>query len=341
MTIMSPSNVFTPASPRLPRRSGARSARRGVALLLVLATLLIVVVSASVVAHAAGAEAARRRIERAQALADDLAEAALVPAREWLSRLSADAVVHPDHETSMIVILDEAWTTTPRPDSSAPPAAIGSDGAVRVRITAWDQHAMVPWHIAGRSSGLGSTLPDDVRELVASIPLRKDSTPGADLVPVGFARAAFPHPDPGTVTAGARPAFGELVATHAPAPGPGMGSAVSLNVNTAPRALLEAAAQELQVSLPDTLWQRRAEGRPFKDALPMSTASTSESPTGRAATFTTSSTCWSIRVDATADRSRSSWWLVFRRGDRGEWEIVQRIPILMESIEWPQAHSEG
>lgn len=332
----------------MTRRTLQRRNRRGAALLIVLAALMLVTVAATIVAQTAGATVARRDADRALVIADDLADAALAPIRAWLAQVSPTCALPADADSPMFSILD---VELPSIDAagladSLALSQIGSEdsGARRLRITAWDQRGMVPWNIAARRSGLATILPADVRDLVASTRIPANAPLGLDLVPASGARAILPSASAAAATgvdapqsasarqprSRMRPALGELVATHGVPPGGNAAtSTLFLNVNTAPRALLEAAAEAAQTTLPDALWQRRSTGKPYQGALPNKGSAGASEPIA----FTTTSDCWSIRIDASVGHTRRSWWLVMQRSDRGEWVVAQRFPIVTEPRE--------
>lgn len=333
--------------------------RRGAAILVVLAVLLFVSVAAVAVAHTAATEVARRNADRDQALADDLADSAIAPIRSWLDESSALVALPPDAPTPRWMVLDEIVRS---PDSgsigaSAVPARLESDGegahSPRLVVSAWDQLAMLPWSIAGRSGRRATLVPPDVAAILASIETPHELPLGLDLFPVpkDGARSIFPksgarnprntsdidatlngnaNPLPGAGP-GAGAGVGELISTHAaPAVRDGATNTavLRLNVNTTPRVLLQVAAESAQVSLPDALWTSRGKSQPYRDAIPGGASAA----LGGTIVFISSSDCWSFRIDAFVGGARSSWWLVMRHGERG-WEIVQRIPIVSEPHE--------
>lgn len=346
---------MTHSTPSLPSSVRARARPRGVALLMVLATLLVVVVAGSIVATAGATERASRRAESDAMLADDLAEAALAPAHSWLEQIvdAGKAVLPPDSEFPMIAVLDDALLVG---DGSLP---------VRVRISAWDQRGMVPWQLASGNDGIAKTLPEEVRHCMEQVQLPRDGVPGLDLISSAVAPEAFPLPVESSPRwremagsdahasgeqssnkspdntwprwlsrldadgVAATPPIGALVATHTD-------GAFLLNVNTAPRALLEAAAAESQLTLPDSIWESRAAGKPVTGGLPARPRNTN--PGDDRAAFVTASDRWSMRIDAIAGRSTSSWWVVFARTDRDGWKPAQRLRISSESLEWPASN---
>ncbi|MBM4114106.1 MAG: hypothetical protein FJ253_12180 [Phycisphaerae bacterium] len=275
-------------------------------------------------------------------MADDLVESAMAPIRAWLDESSSLAALPPDATTPVFVIMDES-IHAPGAEGSSAPAEPEDTQSPRLVIAAWDQLAMVPWTLASRSRRIESLVADDVVETISSIETQRELPLGLDLLPVPKegARSIFPIPRNSQSRAhGAAspnsdlpslPGVGELISTHIAPVGKDNAStraALRLNVNTTPRALLEAAAESAQVSLPDALWTSRGKNKPYRQAVPGGASA----ELGGTIAFTSSSDCWSFRIDAFVGVARSSWWVVLRRGERG-WEIAQRIPIVTEPRE--------
>src|SRR5690606_6796565 len=97
-------------------------------------------------------------------------------------------------------------------------------------------------------------------------------------------------------------------------------STPTININTAPRPLLEAALRLAQRGDIATILAARADGRPAP--APPRIDDDGESfveLTGR-------STLWAVRTDASVSGLRRSWWTVYE-SRRGGWEVIERHAI--------------
>lgn len=323
---------------RVHVRQPHRTARRGIALLFVLVAVVLGLTAATIAAQVAVTATVTRRLDRNVREADDVA-ASLAPRIErWLVAESQRAVVPPDGEMPAIGIADET-------------VDLGDGKGMRVRVTAFDQHGMVPWGEAlagGPMSGFLS--PGAVKAIRLAPRTAADAPvpPGLDLLDGSGSRAVWPAHAPlqaGSVTrrfsgvAGmpdsdntssaddgslARHAIGTLVATHVP------GQRTAINVNTAPRGLIAMAEALTGRSVWSVVEEARRQGKPASVGAFANVGSPEPaSPDAEAAslpTFIASSDVWSFRVDVTIDRARSAWWLTYARSDRG-WTLRQRLRI--------------
>lgn len=315
-----------------------RSRRRGIALLLVLVAVVLGLTAATIAAQVAVTATVTRRLDRNLLEADDVA-ASLAPRIErWLVAESQRAVVPPDGEMPAIGVADET-------------VDLGDGKGMRVRVTAFDQHGMVPWGEAlagGPMSGLLSPGAIEAVRLAPRTAADAPVPPGLDLLDGSGPRAVWPAHAPlqaGSVTrrfggvAGmsqssdtdasddgslARHAIGTLVATHVP------GQRTAINVNTAPRELVAMAEALTGRSVWSVVEEARRQGKPasvgaFSNVGSPDLAS-SDAEAASLPTFIASSDVWSFRVDVTIDRAQSSWWLTYARSDRG-WNLRQRLRI--------------
>lgn len=322
--------------------------RRGAALLLVLALTAAAVPALAVTALSAASLSLASRHEHRALLAEHLLAAAEAPLLEWLGGSAAVAVVPPDSGEPRIGVLHHGW--------------LAGGHSVELRITAWDQQGMVPLGAAARSAALRSALPRSALGVLDALGPAADDAPGLDLLaaaagagaciypsapatsePVRFGAAALRAGggEAGQSTPGIPPAAGALLATHnTPTPARGRAGArplragalpVVVNVNTAPRALLEAALRSEGRGGLEAILTARGEGRPFNPGRLRSAAS--RAGEGRIRLVGTSAS-WSVRIDVSvrdAQRAghgatRRSIWAVYARGGDG-WERVQQLVI--------------
>lgn len=335
-----------PAAPILPARA-ERRAPRGIALLLVLGAVALGLTAATIAAQVAVTAGVTRRLDLALREADDVA-ASLAPRIErWLVAESQRAVVPVDSALPAIAIADE------RVD-------LGPGRSMRIRVTAFDQHGMVPWGEVVSGGPMAAYLPPGAAEAVREAPRGTADSPippGLDLLDGVGGSAVWPahvamrgstgprrfgREGPGDTDDGAgdevggsgpgaadRPALGSLVATHLTG-----GVRPSVNVNTAPRELVSLAESLTGRSVWTVVEEARAQGRPAAVGSLVPAASDAAAPAApttpsqaeRTPTFVASSDLWSFRVDVAVGRARSSWWLTYARSDRG-WLLRQRLRI--------------
>lgn len=315
---------------------GTDTSRRGAALLLVLATLVLVTSACAILAASASTHRLHARLCEDALLSDDLERAAETAALEWLEQDAAKAVLGPDAEVSAIEILHDVWRLDGRISS--------------VRITAWDQRGLAPASIARSGSPLRLAIPIDVLNVIDSTALdRSNGVSGLDEWVGGAGsdpkRRVFPKlpvtsqprlfgdlfdwDDSWTNVEEMPPAIGAVVSPHNRDP-------VSINVNTAPRELLEAALRAAGLGgIEQILAARQAGTRavigagaqdPGQDASRVRLVDVSD--------------LWGFRFDVTITREsspyaagftstagvRRSWWLIYKRiGNR--WECLQRLVI--------------
>lgn len=287
------------------------ASRRGVALLLVLAVLMLVVPACMALARLASDAQLNRTDSQRLGDAEQLLIAADGAILDWLSSESDGVVLPPDVTQPAVPVLNDRWTYNTRP--------------LGLRITAWDQCGMVP--ARGPSAPLlASVLDASWRGAMAAL-TNPDDRLGLDQY-LGSEMIAFPTYAHETTTyfgvrplkkekaLPARPALGTFVATHSPNAGD---APAPINVNTAPRPLLEQAMRlALRGGIEEILEAREA----GEQASVPSGDAESESRI----VLVGSSSVWSFRVDAMVGPVRRSWWAVYRESE-GEWRCAQRVPV--------------
>lgn len=271
---------------------------RGIALILVLGTLALVTGSLALLTLAAAQSHRADSISRDERLSSDLLGAAEPIVQEWLQKKSPSAVVHPDSLQPVVPILDLSWN-----DDDINRVEMRS-----LRIAAWDLMGMVPSETS-TASPLWLTVNADWREL----PYAGTSTL-LDLA--GLASAVHPRVGSESSSLGSQVSVvPRLESSQSP-------RAPTININTAPKPLLEASLRLAQRGDLATILTARSDGRPAP-APRISTPTDRESALVRLAGR---STLWAVRVDATVNGLTRSWWTVYE-SRRGQWEIIERHAI--------------
>lgn len=290
-----------------------RPVRRGAALLVVLAILVVVVTACAALARFAATSALAHRTHARAMRASDLLHAAEAPITRWLERDSHKAVLPPDARVPAIAVLSDAW--------------IAGEQEQSLTITAFDQMGMVPLAHARGGSPLRHALPAEA----AVAALLESASPGLDqaerespvfpvaidAVPMSFGGA--PSIQCESAPSSPSVALGALLATHNP-PDLGRRRAGSINVNTAPLPLLEAAMRRAGQGGLDRIVAARERGQP----APVPAAAGRSRQTDLELVGV--STVWSFRIDARVGPLRRSWWSVYVRTPAG-WNCVQRLEI--------------
>jgi hypothetical protein len=278
---------------------------RGAALLFVLGTLVLVTGALTLVTLSAAQGHRAIRTAEDERVAADLLAAAEPLVLNWLAKESQRTAIHPDAPEPRVQILSLAWE-----DAGASRTHTRS-----LRVAAWDLSGMLP---AWTSSA--SPLWLAVRPEWRGLPL-KEATTLLDLV--GGERCAVvgpvhPMTDSDTGALGALIALVPLDSARSLAEP----ASPTININTAPRPLLEAALRLAQRGDLASIVEARSEGRVAPAPL---TPRASER--GQAlAQLTERSTLWAVRVDAHADGLIRSWWTVYA-SRRGRWDILERHAI--------------
>lgn len=300
------------------------SARRGVALLIVLAVLMITLTATSIIMSAAANASASRRLAQADHIAIDLLAAAEEPIQWWLKNES-DKVILPLPPTVLepaVAVLDDSFTLAARLIDDD--EASGESPVVQITITAFDQRGMVPMQLARSGSPLRLSLPTEVLQLLdaADLPPASgtlDVQLGLDL----FSRAIDDYPDvaifPSAVAGGANrrpfgaqdaarlPALGGLVATH------NRGTPVRINICTAPMPLVEAACRLAGRGDIDQIVAARTAGK-RPDVPQLFDRAQSGEAASSIPSIVTTTDCWSFRIDLTVNGLKQSWWSTYTRG---------------------------
>jgi hypothetical protein len=280
------------------------SSRRGAALLLVLATLVLTTVSCTIAAQRAATLAMTRRADHASRVADDLMLAVDAPIQHWLATTPPTAVLPPEAAEPRVDVLDDVF-------------ALGEFDA-RITITAFDQLGMVPWQLLHTPSPLMSVLPAEVEQLIEH-PASTDKAPwGLDMVALGAPTVDWQVYPAARSEDTSRSAIGALVATHNTSGG--------INVNTAPRTLLEVAMREAGRGGIEAILESRSNGKAATFAARSSRSSQ------QSVSLTAMSDVWAFRIDIRVGPITRSWWCVYapgssRHSSRGSFNCVQRLVI--------------
>jgi hypothetical protein len=192
------------------------------------------------------------------------------------------------------------------------------DSIYEVRITAWDQCGMAPLASIKTGSRLRAAIPGGILERINAAEAPQTERFGLDQFGLGpfelersAFRSAFPTPDEDDVLS-----VGAWIATHP------VGENRSINVNTAPLPLVEAALAAAGRGGIEVIVAARSEGRlaPLPRALEHDNSSVS------APRLVGSSSVWGVRIDVRVGSVQRSWWAVYRQTS-GRWECVQRLVI--------------
>ena len=279
--------------------------RRAIALILVLLVLVLATTAAAAAAHLSIAARSRQTVSDRTRLAHTLLVAADDRIQIFLTTHSARVVLPPDSSEPSTPVAHDTLTL-----GSAP---------CTITITAYDQCGMVPWGLARPGSPLRAALPADIARAWDTTASR--AVPGGSLgldqfEPSGdpASHAVFPTSARGSPTAGT------LIATHNPNPadhsGPTLSDAGLINVNTAPRALLERALRATGSSGLDEVLGARSRGQ--------LAAAPPAAPGNRSALrLASQSDCWSFRVDIHVSSARQAWWCTYRPTGP-TWRCIQR-----------------
>lgn len=273
--------------------------RKGLALLLVLASLTLVTSSLALLTLGAAQSHRAVRVADRERLAADLLQACEPLTRNWLKTESRHAVVDPEAAEPRVPIASVAW----RDDTGRP---------CTVQIAAWDLHGMLHPKTSS-ASPLWLALPDAYRDAawLEAPSLYKLDTPDLQVYPT---------------TDGESEAIGGHLA-FSPAPDRrGRRSSIPttpiININTAPRKLLEEAMRLAQRGGIESVLEARREGRPA--TVPTRTTEPKEG--GPFVELTGQSALWAVRTDAAIDGVTRSWWTVYTAGEGG-FDILERHAI--------------
>ncbi|MCA9272795.1 MAG: hypothetical protein KDA31_07105 [Phycisphaerales bacterium] len=265
------------------------------ALLFVLGTLVLVAGALSLLTLAAAQSHRAESIATDERLAVDLLSAAEPIVHGWLVKESPSIVVHPDATEPVVPILDLTWQE--RADKHIENRSL--------RIAAWDIYGLVP-------SGTSSVSPLWLAVEPSWREFRYDEV-STLLDLMGQAEQVHPQINTKGISLGGQVG---VIPDQDPRAAP------TININTAPRALLETALRLAQRGDIASIVEARNEGRPA--TAPRRPSNSDRDPgmvelTGR-------STLWAVRVDATVNCMTRSWWTVYE-SRRGQWEIIERHAI--------------
>ncbi len=285
------------------------SCRRGVALLLVLAMIILIVpVAVGFTQRAVLASLEQRLSDQGEVAGSIRAQVEAGPLQTWLAEESGKVVLDLDAKTSRVEVLNQSWLL--------------DDCTYEVRVTAWDQCGMVPGSGLTAGSPLRAAVPSGILERFD----RADSLPrpsqpagldqfGSDpSVDHSALRSAFPSPDEEDVLS-----LGAWIATHP------VSDSGSINVNTAPLPLIEAAMSAAGRGGIEAIIAARQEGRvaPLPQAFERENQAWDSPQVPR---LVGSSASWAVRIDVRVGSVRRSWWAAYRQNS-GRWECVQRLVI--------------
>lgn len=272
------------------------SRNHGIALLLVLASLVMVtgVLGLLTLSVAQAHRASQLVIDERRA--DDLLRSCESAVNEWLTKHAPRAAVDPESSEPKVEIASIEWTD--------------SDGTeCFVRAAAWDLLGMLP-------PGTNSSSP----LWLAVDPMLRDFERGdaGSLCEISSAPVSvYPLIDEYKLALGSQLSIYPRSDSRRT---PNTPTTPTININTAPRPLLEAALHLAQRGDIASILAARADGRPAP--APPRIADDGETfveLTGR-------STLWAVRTDASVSGLRRSWWTVYE-SRRGGWEIIERHAI--------------
>ncbi|MEM9066811.1 MAG: hypothetical protein AAGB51_15140 [Planctomycetota bacterium] len=279
--------------------------RRGVALLLVIAVMLIGTSAAIVAARASTTTKLSARMSDQDWTAFGLLASTDEPIQWWLTEASSEIVLDPDVMSPRVPLLVDTLGLTRDTDAT-------------VRITAYDQCGMLPRPLAA-TLGEQLDLPDRVVESLAS----SEPAPGLDTLPID----TLPFPWP----VGAKPAVGDLIATHNPLPSPNLqessNTTLQLNVNTAPRTVLDLVFEAAGLGNRQAVMSARSRGESAPtDLVLRQRAGDAGNAAGYLIRLVSASDTWSFRIDIQVGSVHHAWWATYAN-DRGSWRMVQRLAI--------------
>ncbi len=282
--------------------------RRGVALLLILAMIVLIIPVAVGFTQRSLLAGLEERISGQEQVADSIrAQVESGSLQNWLSTESGKVVLDVEATTPRVDVLGEHWQF--------------DDCTYEIRVTAWDQCGMASLGSIKAGSPLRAAIPGAILERVNAADMPQSESLGLDqfgLDPIeldrSVLRSAFPAPDESDVLS-----VGAWIATHP------VGEHGSINVNTAPIPLIEAALARAGRGGIELILAARREGR----VVPLPAVVVGED-VGADSTSTVrlvgASACWAVRIDVRVGLARRSWRSVYRQSS-GRWECVQRLVI--------------
>ncbi|MEW6747695.1 MAG: hypothetical protein AB1486_33615 [Planctomycetota bacterium] len=312
------------------------SREKGAALLIVLGALVVLVTTAAALARLAGTKRLAARLDQETWIADDLLRELEGLIRDWLEEESKEVSLPPEQESPEVAVLHDI--------------VIAGPTRIEVVITAWDQCGMVPAPLAWSGGALRLALPRGMAGLMDRVASKPEGAWGLDLL-AGLCpgMAIFPRAAPTPAVAfgserleitgqeearalslaekapgkhrGIRardepvePALGAFVATHNPD--------TLININTAPRALLEAALRLSGRGGLEMILEHRSEGT----LAPVPAAKKERPSEASEPLLVSTSPVWAFRIDIRVGRLARSWWAIYRERE-GRWSCAQRLCI--------------
>ena len=304
-------------------------------MLVVLGVLVLTVTAVATTARLASTVALGRDTDRAISLAQDLERQSEQLIIAWLENESSSVVLPADVAVPSVALPTHLLQA--------------ADGQSTLQITAFDQCGMVAMTAAAGDPVRG-TLPNAARRALDRLRLTPRGTAGLDLLmAVSDEMPVYPGPPGQTETRRFAPqdgsdslpsdsgiddaidesspesplALGAILASHQPR---GV-----ININTAPRPLLEHALRIANIGGLDEIVTARESGKIA--SIPGTEtdrggrqARSRRAPRGIA----TSSNAWAFRIDIQIGTMKRSWWRVYVNGDsrrRSSWQCVQQLVI--------------
>jgi len=175
-----------------------------------------------------------------------------------------------------------------------------------ITITAFDQLGMVPYELVDTASTFNSLLPPEMTYLVPPPQSPSELPFGLDALARNEHKSGWAV-YPQASRSDPPQALGAMLATHNPG---------AVNVNTAPRGLLEAAMREAGRGGLEAILDARSRGEPASFAARSSRSSQ------QSIALTARSDVWSFRIDIRVGPIMRSWWCVDQSN-----ECVQRLVI--------------
>ena len=266
------------------------TSRRGAAILLVLMVCTVMIVGVTIIARARASTAITTHQVSELLRCDQLITASENPILHWLEEQSSSIIIDPESDAPTIAVHGSQFDL--------------DDSEVKVQITGWDQQGMWP----GNSDSVGLQPP---------VALNQNLDKGDHLARLESETGVYPsRPVPDTI--------GGLVATHNPWPtstgrtrGRGV---VTINVNTAPQALLNQFSARYDVGDLAALMEKRSQGE-F-----VATSQSARNAEGEEIRLASVSRVWSFRTQVTVGQVTRSVWSVYAN-QGGQWQLVQRTVI--------------
>ncbi len=266
------------------------NSRRAAAILLVLMTSTVLIVGVSIIARLHTTRAIASHQNHDLMLCDQILASAHEPIRYWLEHQASTIVIDPSLGAPIISFVDDSF---------------GTEGLrARVLISAWDQQGMWPGNWA---------------DIGLDPPAEPDSVGGSVHHLGEFDTESRVYPDHHKPLM-----LGGVVATHNPWPARSgrtrSRGIASINVNTAPEALINQLLARLDLGNLDEIIEQRKRG----EFIAMSQSARNE--VGEEIMLVSFSRVWSFRIEVSVNQVTRSHWCVYAN-QGGQWQLVQRTVI--------------